>query len=383
MNNKNRTKEEDIYQSKKDWENCFESITDMITIHDQDYNIIRANKAAKALLKLPALEKKLKSKCFSFYHGADEPPAGCPSCNCLKSGLPGVFEFFEPYLNRYLEIRAIPRFDSNNQRVGLIHVVRDITERKQAEQELIKAKEKAEESDRLKTAFLANMSHEIRTPLNGILGFAEMLKEPDLSGEELQKYISIIDKSGKRLTNIVEDIISISKIESGQMEISLSETNVNEQIEYIYAIFKPEADQKGVQIFFKNSLPTKETTIKTDREKINVILANLVKNAIKFTNKGYIEIGYEKKSKYLEFYVKDTGTGIRPEQKEFIFERFRQGSESLTRNYEGAGLGLSISKAYVEMLGGKIWVESEEGKGSVFYFTIPYNADHKETKLTI
>jgi len=373
MDNKNKTKEEDIYQSKKDWEDCFESITDMITIHDQDYNIIRANKAAKALLKLPALEKKLKSKCFSFYHGADEPPAGCPNCNCLKSGLPGVFEFFEPYLNRYLEIRAIPRFDSNNQRVGLIHVVRDITERKQAEQELIKAKEKAEESDRLKTAFLANMNHEIRTPLNGILGFAEILKQPNLTKEELNESISVIEKGGKRMLNIINDLIDISKIEAGLIEVKLSKSNVNEQIEYIYNSFKSEAEQKGIKIFLKNSLPTKDATIKEDSEKVYAILTNLVKNAIKFTNKGYIEIGYEKKGKYLEFYVKDTGTGIRPEQKEFIFERFRQGSESITRNYEGAGLGLSISKAYVEMLGGKIWVESEEGKGSVFYFTIPYN----------
>ena len=125
--------EEAIFQSKKDWEDCFNSITDMITIHDNDYNIIRANKAGKALLKLPEFEKHLKLKCFSFYHGTDAPPTGCPSCDCLKSGIPGVFELFEPYLNRYLEIRAIPRFDSNNQRAGLIHIVRDITERKREE----------------------------------------------------------------------------------------------------------------------------------------------------------------------------------------------------------------------------------------------------------
>ncbi|EKD26132.1 MAG: hypothetical protein ACD_79C01351G0001 [uncultured bacterium] len=373
MKNINRTTEEDIYQSKKDWEDCFESITDMITIHDQDYNIIRANKAAKALLKLPALEKKLKSKCFSFYHGADAPPAGCPSCNCLKSGLPGVFEFFEPYLNRYLEIRAIPRFDSNNQRVGLIHVVRDITERKQAEQELIKAKEKAEESDRLKTAFLANMSHEIRTPLNGILGFTEILKQPNLTEEELNECLGVIEKGGKRMLNIINDLIDISKIEAGLIEVKLSKSNVNEQIENIYNSFKSEAEQKGIKIFLKNSLLAKDATIKEDREKVYAILTNLVNNAIKFTSEGYIEIGCEKKGKYLEFFVKDTGTGIPQEQKEFIFERFRQGRESLARSYEGSGLGLAISKAYVDMLGGKIWVVSELEKGSVFYFTIPYN----------
>jgi signal transduction histidine kinase/CheY-like chemotaxis protein len=244
--------------------------------------------------------------------------------------------------------------------------------------ELIIAKDRAEESDRLKSAFLANISHEIRTPMNGILGFAELMKEPDLTGKEQQEYIRIIEKSVERLLNIIKDLMSISKIESGQMEISISETNVNEQIERIYTFFKPEAEQKKIEISFTNSLPANEAIIITDREKIYTILTNLVKNAIKFTNSGSIEFGYKKKDKYLEFFVKDTGLGIREEKKEFIFERFRQGSESLTRNYEGAGLGLSISKAYVEMLGGKIWIESEPGKGSVFYFSIPYGSEPQD-----
>ena len=270
--------------------------------------------------------------------------------------------------NKDYECRLVLNESSKTQAI-----VCDITERKLAEAELIKAKEKAEESDRLKSAFLANMSHEIRTPMNGILGFAELLKEPDLSGEEHQEFVEIIEKSGTRMLNIINDIISISKVESGQMQLSISETNVNEQIEYIYTFFKPEAENKGVQIFFKTPLSAKEAIITTDREKVYAILTNLVKNAIKFTWQGSITIGYEKKDNYLEFYVKDTGNGIRPEQKELIFERFRQGSESMTRNYEGAGLGLSISKAYVEMLGGKIWVESLIGKGSEFHFTLPFN----------
>jgi PAS domain S-box-containing protein len=271
--------------------------------------------------------------------------------------------------------------DENGNPIKVTGIMHDITERKQAEEELIAAKAHAEESDRLKSAFLANMSHEIRTPMNGILGFAELLKEPKLTGEEQQEYISIIEKSGHRMLNIINDIVNISKVESGQMEISISETNVNEQIEFIYAFFKPEIELKGIQLFFKNSLPAKEAIIKTDREKIYAILTNLVKNAIKFTHAGSIEIGCEKKGKYLEFFVKDTGAGIGQEQKEIIFRRFRQGSELLTRNYEGAGLGLSIAKAYVEMLDGKIWLESEPGKGSIFYFTIPCNAEQKEKNV--
>ena len=254
-------------------------------------------------------------------------------------------------------------------------VKEDITEKKQMIADLIKAKEKAEESDRLKTTFLANMSHEIRTPMNGILGFADLLKEPNLSGETQNEYINILEKSGVRMLNTINDIIDISKIESGQMMASISETNITELIEQIFSFFKPTVEQKGIQFFLRNSLPVNEAKIKTDHQKVYGILSNLLRNAIKFTKEGFIEIGYNlcKTDPHPEliFYVKDTGIGIPQENMNIIFERFRQGSESNSRNYEGAGLGLSISKAYVEMLGGKIWVESEEGKGSTFYFTIP------------
>ena len=247
--------------------------------------------------------------------------------------------------------------------------------------ELIIAKERAEESDRLKSAFLANMSHEIRTPMNGILGFAGLLTTPNLTGEKQQEYIRIIENSGKRMLNIINDIVSISKIESGILEVNISESNLNEQMEYIHNFFKSETDKKEIQFICNNKLSKKDITINTDKEKLYAILTNLVKNAIKFTNKGTIEFGCDKKGKFLEFYVKDSGVGIRQEQMTLIFERFRQGSESLSRNYEGAGLGLSISKAYVELLGGKIWVESEEGKGSTFYFTIPLLSIQKDIKV--
>jgi PAS domain S-box-containing protein len=268
----------------------------------------------------------------------------------------------------YFEARIVPAPDNR-----VLAIVSNITERIIAEKELIEAKEQAEESDRLKSAFLANVSHEIRTPMNGILGFTELLKKPDLTGEQKLAYIHIIKNSGDRMLNIINNIIDISKIEARQVRISLSETNINGQIIHLYTHFKPEVLQKGIEIFYKTPLPANKAIIKTDKDKINAILSNLIKNAIKFTHKGIIEFGYLRKEGFLEFFVKDTGTGIRQEHKAFIFERFRQGSESLNRNYEGAGLGLSISKAYVEMLGGNIWVESELGINSVFYFTVPYN----------
>jgi signal transduction histidine kinase len=195
------------------------------------------------------------------------------------------------------------------------------------------------------------------------------------------------------MLNIISDIVSISKLESGQMETVISDTNINEKLEFVHGFLKPEADQKGIGRFAWHPLPTAEAFIKTDREKISSILMNLVKNAIKFSPKGSIDFGCDlvETDNYpsvntenypsLRFYVRDTGVGIPENQKEFIFERFRQGSDFLTRNYEGAGLGLAISKAYVEMLGGKIWEESEYGKGSTFYFTIPCDASKAKQLL--
>lgn len=240
--------------------------------------------------------------------------------------------------------------------------------------ELLKAKERAEEGDRLKSAFLANMSHEIRTPMNGILGFAELLKEPGLSGEEQQDYIRIIEKSGVRMLNIINDIVDISKIEAGLMKLVIQESNVNEQIQYIYTFFKPEVDAKGMKLSINTPLPTQKAILKTDREKVYAILTNLVKNAIKYSNEGTIEFGYKKKDTTLEFYVKDTGIGIPKDKQDTIFERFMQADIPTKWAQQGAGLGLSITKAYLEMLGGKIRVDSQEGVGSTFYFTLPYNA---------
>lgn len=237
------------------------------------------------------------------------------------------------------------------------------------------AKEKAEESERLKSAFLANMSHEIRTPMNGILGFADLLKEPNLSGDEQKEYLNIIEKSGRRMLNIINDIISISRIEAGLMTMNIQPSNINEQLEYIYTFFKPEVENKGLLFSYKTALSDDQSIVNTDKEKIYAVLTNLVKNAIKFTDRGFIEFGYTVKESNLEFYVKDSGIGIPKEKLNEIFERFMQAERFDNNVNQGAGLGLSITKAYLDMLGGKIWVESELSVGSTFYFTIPYLSD--------
>lgn len=271
--------------------------------------------------------------------------------------------------------------DENGKPVRMAGSVSDITDRKRTEAELIKAKNKAEESDRLKSAFLANMSHEIRTPMNGILGFAELLKTPKIKSVKKEKYIDIIGKSGTRMLNIINDIIDISKIESGSMELELSDSNVNEQVEYIYTFFKREVEEKGLMLQFHNGLSWDEALVTTDREKLFAILTNLVKNAIKCTKKGIIEFGYLKKDKDLEFFVRDTGHGVPKHRMGAIFDRFVQAENIEEIDRQGVGLGLSITKSYIDMLGGKIWLDSEEGFGSTFYFTIPYEILSEEEKL--
>ena len=273
------------------------------------------------------------------------------------------------------------KFNEDNQLIYMVGTIHDITERKLAQQELTKARDRAEESDRLKTAFLTNMSHEIRTPMNGILGFAELLKLPGLSGDLQQEYLRIIKKSGDRMLNLINDIVDISKIESGQVNVSVLDTRVNEQTDDIYNLFRPEAEAKGLKFTFKNGLPDEDATIQTDGEMVYSILTNLVKNAIKYTENGSIEFGYTivnvgtlpaTSLMQMQFYVKDTGIGIPANRLHAIFDRFVQADIEDTRAFQGAGLGLSISKAYVKMLGGKIWVESKEDEGSQFYFNIPY-----------
>ena len=255
---------------------------------------------------------------------------------------------------------------------------------KQESSDLMKAKLKAEESDKLKTAFLTNMSHEIRTPMNGILGFSTLLSEPGLQGKDQQEYIAMIQKSGARMLNIINEIVDISKLESGQVDVQLSMTNINERIEHVFKLLKPDAGKKNIGLSFENGLSFYKANFKTDGDKLYAILTNLVKNAIKYTDKGSINFGYNVvethgkvethgRASLLQFFVKDTGIGIPIHRQEAIFDRFVQADIADLEARQGAGLGLSITKYYVEMLGGTIWVESEPEKGSTFYFTLPCN----------
>lgn len=267
--------------------------------------------------------------------------------------------------------------------IVLVWAIRNITERKLFELELKSSKEKAEESDRLKSAFLANMSHEIRTPMNGIIGFAELLKDPAISEDERKGYVDIINSSSQQLLSIINDIIDISRIEAGQVKIAKIKTDLNQLIREIHAFFTPVAQLGELRLKFQTGLPDSGAVIRADSTKLHQIISNLVANALKFTPQGYVEFGYELKNDYLEFFVKDTGIGIKPESQKIIFERFRQAEPHIPgKKPVGTGLGLSICKAYVELMGGNIWLNSQTGYGTQFYFTIPYEKASFENHLT-
>lgn len=274
-----------------------------------------------------------------------------------------------------------PILNNQGQITHYVAIAEDITEKKKTQEELIKAKEKAEESDRLKSAFLANISHEIRTPMNGILGFAELLKNPELSSGNQQQFIDIIEKSGQRMLNIINDLIDISKIEANEITLNITTADLNLLGEELYLFFYPDFETKGLKFSYVSGLSGTESLVRTDSLKLYQILSNLIKNAFKFTSKGQVKFGYSLTDTKLQFFVKDTGVGIPDNQRNIIFERFRQGNYTLNKSYEGAGLGLTISKAYIELLGGNIQLESELNKGTTIRFEIPYHPVRQKDNL--
>jgi PAS domain S-box-containing protein len=279
---------------------------------------------------------------------------------------------------RHCELFMVP-FDSSS-----MIIINDISEIISTQKELVKAKEKAEESDRLKSAFLANMSHEIRTPMNGIIGFADMLRKPNRTKNQRNTYINIIYKSSNQLLKIINDILDISKLDSGQTYLKESKFSINLLLDELHTQFSKEnSADDGIEFRVKKELSDENGIILTEAHKLRQILSNLLSNAFKFTSSGFIEFGYELISDtILEFYVKDTGIGIQKKKQQIIFERFRQVEESFTRKYGGTGLGLAISKGFVELMGGQIRMETEEDKGTTFYFTIPYKPTNPQRILT-
>ena len=260
--------------------------------------------------------------------------------------------------------------------------------RQKIEEKLKESKIKAEESDRLKSAFLANMSHEIRTPMNGILGFSQLLLRSDQPREKTNRFLKIIYNNSKQLLNIINDIIDISKIETGQISIYNNNTNINEICIDLLNIFESDLeknDKHNIDLEFIPGLSNNDSFAFFDGSRLNQILANLIGNAVKFTEKGFVKFGYTitPDGKNIEFFIHDSGIGISSQKIEIIFERFKQADDRINRQFGGTGLGLTISKQLVELMGGKLWVESEPGVGSIFRFLIPYVSNIKNLNIPL
>lgn len=238
--------------------------------------------------------------------------------------------------------------------------------------ELSLAKEKAEASDRLKSSFINNISHEIRTPLNGILGFGQILTDGNLSEEEKDTYLQMLNESSARLINTVTNFMDISLLTSGNQKIYKKKTTINTLALNVISKFNDQCKNKNISLTLQTPATEEEINIITDGDLLSKILYQLIDNAVKFTLEGTITVGYATTDNNLKFFVKDTGIGISDEKKDQIFETFIQEDIATTRKYEGSGLGLSIVKGFLALLEGKIWLESEKGKGSVFSFSIPY-----------
>ena len=287
--------------------------------------------------------------------------------------------------SRSMQVQATPIYEKDDMthRSGMLITWRDVTDQEIFEKELLNAKKKAEESDRLKTAFLANMSHEIRNPMHAILGFTEILRDPDTAETDRLKYTDIIAHSAQKLLGLLNDIIDLSKVETGQDPMNSEAGNVNELTEEIVAMMEPVSRKKGIQLHIGEVLPAADSLLETDHRKLRQILINLLSNAIKYTDKGSVTVSIHRVGQHVFFQIKDTGIGMHAKTLTVIFERFRQADEKSGKHIGGTGLGLSISKAYADIMDGLISVESSKGSGSTFTLRIPYKkAIQKREKMT-
>ncbi len=352
----------------------FESVEYGILVAGLDKKIIEANNSFCKMSGY-SLDEIIGSRIELFFseESIKERPL---RYDLVEDGETVLFErTIQTKKGRHVPVEMISKFADKSYYISIFI---DLTDRKRSEKalqlinlKLKKAKERAEESNNLKTAFLQNMSHEIRTPMNGIIGFSEMLNNPDITEERRRFYTDIIVKSSKRLLDILNDILDVSKIETGVIELAENKINLNKMLHELFSFYQPQAWERNLNFHLALPLNDNECNIVVDDQKLRQVLSNLLSNAIKFTEEGYIKLGYEAFGDKIRFYVEDTGIGIDIELHEKIFERFRQGELSTTRRYGGTGLGLSISQAYVKLLQGKLRLKSKRGEGSTFYFSIP------------
>jgi len=396
--------EQKLIRAKQDWEDVFDTITDMVTLHDADFNIVRANKAAERVLGLPSL-KISRAKCFEYYHGAECPPQGCPSCLCLLSGKPAQFEIYEPHLKMYIEIRAIPRFDDNGKVNGLIHIVRDITQRKAVEQELERYRIHLEERVRERTSELEELNRVLQHNISELESAEERARkyaaELERSNRELEQFAYIashdlkeplltiatdlklferrykdkLDAEGMelladafdgalRMQRLISELLAYSRV--GTSSKPFGHTDFGKALATALENLRIHMERAGAQVAHEH-LPA----LLADQVQVVQLFQNLIGNAVKFRRPEEpprVLVSAAKRAGEWLFSVADNGIGIPEGEREKIFEIFGRAHK---KEYPGTGIGLAVCKKIVERHGGRIWAESQAGKGSIFYFTIP------------
>jgi PAS domain S-box-containing protein len=369
-----------LRQSEERYRHIFETAANLITAVDKDGIIVDCNNRLKEILGYEK-DKIVGQSITSLLHPDHHDK--------IFTSLNKIIEEGHDYNQTYKMMRHDGRIidvninasaiDNNGVFERTICIIEDITEQLQIQQELLYAKEKAEESNRLKSEFLHNMSHEIRTPMNGIMGFSNLLSEQESSNDNIKNYTSIIHNCSNQLLRIIDDILEISILETKQQKFANNNFHINDFIMEQFAIFDLKAKERKLPFYVKKGLPNDNCIINSDKSKLNKIVSNLLENAFKFTSEGYIELGYYIEDKYLVLYVQDTGLGISEANVDRIFKRFSQESHDIAESHGGLGLGLAIAKENAQLLGGDITVKTQKGEGSIFYVRLPYiaNADKK------
>ena len=399
---------EALADSERTFRSIFDNAVDSIYVQDADGTFLDVNQGVVNMYGYSKEELIGKTPAVVSAPDLNDLDAVTKSLALAYNGEPQQFEFWGMRKNGEV-FPKIVRVSSGYYfgKKAIFALAVDITHLKDLEQKLQSQNEeyaslneeykttnehlelsikKAQENEMLKTSFLNNISHEIHMPMNGIIGFTSLLKNSDLSIEERKTYVDNIMVSGQRMLKTIHDLMAVSKIETGQLELIISKTNVNEILQNLYHSFKEITDKKRLSIKLTEGLPNHQARVLTDENKLRDILYNLLANAVKFTDFGSIEFGYSiiniGENPYLKFFVNDTGVGIPANRIDSIFNRFVKANIADARVVEGAGMGLSISKAFVDIVGGKIWVDSIVGEGSKFYFTIPYNKQEEDTSFS-
>ncbi len=372
---------QELHRERENLEVLLENMPFYIFFTDRHYRYIRVNGKMAQLLRVSHPTEAVGKENKQFFSKRVARKMQEEDRLILDTGKPIINKIIyfedEGVDGFWMEKNKIPIKDERGVITMIVGIFKDVSEMMIIENQLKDARDQAQESDRLKTSFLANMSHEIRTPMNGILGFANLLRDPDLSEEQKDLYLKHIDHTSNQLLNIIDDIIDISKIESGQLKISNKPVRINVILDEIYSSFfhriRGDAPgQKKVAFNLKKGEESLDFTIVADDFRLSQIFNNLIGNALKFTKEGHITFGYTiKNNRYIEFFVSDSGIGIPKNQMDLIFDRFGQVNQAKVDQPTGTGLGLPISKSLVQLMGGELWVESTLGEGTTFFFTLP------------